>query len=79
MPNQVPNIKDRLKNLKDIPTSQHVKLPINGEDVMNYLSIKGGPVVKQMLSAVEDAWLENPEITKEECLEIIKKEYQKLI
>ncbi len=79
MPNQVPNIKGRLKNLKDIPASQHVKLPIDGNDVMKYLGVKPGPIVKQMLAIVEDAWLEYPDLSREEALELIKKEYQKNI
>lgn len=46
---------------------------------IKYLDVKPGPIVKQMLAAVEDKWLENPDLTRDEALEIIKNEYKKLI
>lgn len=79
MPNQIPKIKDRFKNLNNIPISQHIKLPIDGNDVIKYLDVKPGPIVKQMLKAVEDVWLDDPNLTRDEALEIIKKEYKKII
>ena len=79
MINQIPTIKDRIKNLKEIPISQHIKLPINGDDIMEHFSIKPGPIIKQLLLSVEDKWLENPDLTREESLEIIEKKYSDLI
>jgi putative nucleotidyltransferase with HDIG domain len=73
--NQVPLIRERLKNLKGFQISQHVKLPINGNDIMRHLGLSPGPKIKELLLAVEDAWLENPEIDKDRCFEIIEKVY----
>lgn len=79
MPNQIPSIKNRLKDLKAMPNTQHVKLPISGQDVIKHLGIKPGPIIKQLLMAVQDKWLENQELTREEALDIIEKEYKNLI
>jgi len=74
MPLQVSKIKDRLKSLEKEPTKP--KLPIDGNDVMKYLKInKPGPIIGQLLKQVETAWFENPNITKKEALEIVKRAY----
>ena len=70
---QIPAIRNRLKNLKDVPENKKIPIPIDGNDVMRHLGIKPGPLVKTMLAAVADQWLENPDITKEEALKLITK------
>lgn len=72
MPNQIPNIRKRLdKMIDDIGKSQHIKLPINGNDILK-LGVKPGPKIKEMLGYVEDAYLENPNLSREEALQILK-------
>jgi hypothetical protein len=73
MPNQIPGVKNRLANLK--PINPKKDLPVNGNDIMKALNIKPGPMIKVLLAAVEDATFENPHLTKDDALKIVKKEY----
>jgi len=70
---QIPGVRSRLKNLKDVPTSKRIPIPINGNDVMTHLGIRPGPLVKTMLDVVSDAWLENPKISRAQALTLIAK------
>lgn len=70
MPNQIFNIRKRLESLKNIPKKP--ELPINGNDLIS-LGIKQGPMFKKILSAITDAWFENPQLTKDEAITIAKK------
>jgi poly(A) polymerase len=72
MPNQIGNIRRRISEIKDIPAAQHMQLPITGEDVMLETGLKAGAEVGRLLGLIKEAFLDNPEITKEECLLIIK-------
>jgi len=69
---QIPGVRNRLKNLKNAPVSTKIPIPINGFDVMAELGIRPGPLVKTMLDVVKDAWLEEPDITKQEALKLIR-------
>ena len=51
------------------------KLPINGNDVMEVLNIKGGPIIKTILDELLDYAFYDPDITKEECINYIKEHY----
>ena len=51
------------------------KLPINGNDVMEVLNIKGGPIIKTILDELLDYAFYDPDITKEECISYIKEHY----
>ena len=51
------------------------KLPINGNDVMEVLNIKGGPIIKKILDELLDYAFHDPDITKEECIRYIKEHY----
>lgn len=70
MPDQIPGIRQRFETLYDRPPK--VELPINGNDVMQELGIKPGPAVKAALEKVKDAWFENPNLTRDEALQIIR-------
>ncbi len=50
-----------------------INLPINGQDVMDYKNIAPGPQVKTYLDAIQEAYFENPKITRHECFEILDK------
>lgn len=51
------------------------KLPINGNDVMEVLNIKGGPIIKTILDELLDYAFYDPDITKEECINYIRTHY----
>ena len=69
MPNQIDNVRQRLANL-DIQVSKP-NLPITGKDLMG-LGLKPGPLFSDIFSKITDAWFSNPNITREEALEIAK-------
>ena len=71
MPNQINNVKKRLELLNKISTQP--KLPINGNDLMKEFGLKPGPEFKRLLGLITDEWFENPNLSKEESLEIVKK------
>ena len=70
MPNQIANVRARLKSL-DASTPSSPKLPINGGDLIA-LGIKPGPIFSKILSAVTEKWYENPAISKKDALHIVK-------
>lgn len=74
MPMQIPKLKDRLKKLENEPTKP--KLPIDGNDVMKRLKIKPGPMIKELLKGVEEAYFENPNLTKQQAYAIIDRMYK---
>jgi putative nucleotidyltransferase with HDIG domain len=69
MPNQIENVRKRLDNLEI--TVDKPNLPINGFDLKR-LGLKPGPLFSEIMSAVTDAWYENPNIGKEEAIQIAK-------
>jgi putative nucleotidyltransferase with HDIG domain len=70
MPNQVAAVRKRLETL-DIKEVDKPTLPITGNDLIA-IGIKPGPVIGKILSAVTDAWYENPNISPEEAMAIAK-------
>lgn len=70
MPEQIAGIRKRLEQIKEIPTKP--KLPISGYDLQS-MGLKPGPIFKQIMSAIADAWYENPNLSKEEAISIAKK------
>jgi poly(A) polymerase len=73
MPNQISNIRKRLETLSTNVNAGtgKPKLPITGNDLKE-LGLQPGPVFSKIMSAVTDAWFENPNISKEEALNIAK-------
>lgn len=71
MINQINNVRERLKTLNMNVRKENIKLPINGNDLIQ-LGLKPSPLFREILDAVQDAWYENPNMTKEDALEIIK-------
>lgn len=67
MPNQIENVRKRLAMLNI--QVKRPNLPINGEDLI-HMNVPKGPIFTKILSAVTDAWYENPNITREEALAI---------
>jgi len=71
MPNQVKMVRQRIKDLNAPVGKTEVKLPISGADVLA-LGVKQGPMVGKVLDAVKEAWYGNPDLTKDEAIEIVK-------
>ena len=69
MPNQIEKVRQRLKTL-NVQVQKPV-LPINGNDLMA-MGIPKGPKIGKALAAVTDAWYENPNITKDDAIAIIR-------
>jgi len=78
MPNQVSNIRRRFKELEEKDKDFPKKSPLNGDDVMEILGIKKGPVVGKILKILGDMYLDDPSMSKEELTEIVKKLYEEL-
>ena len=73
LPNQVNNIVDMVAKEVHYNTSMFgYKLPIDGNDVMEILSIEPGPKVKNYLEHCIKMAFNNPNITKEQCIKEIK-------
>lgn len=73
--NQVMLIKEAIRTIeiKEKKNLTTIKLPVNGNDIKDYFKIKSGPTVGKALKIVKDAYFENPDITKEQCFELISK------
>lgn len=70
MPNQITNIRTRINSLEDKVVSTNVKLPINGNDLID-MGLKQGPIFKEIMGLVQDAWYENTDLTRDEAMEIV--------
>lgn len=78
MPDQVPGIRSRISKLKDLPsTGQHLKLPINGNDIMQKFGVKKGVQIGELIDVVKDKFFEDPDMTRDEAFEIVKNELNK--
>ena len=71
MPNQINRVREKLKTLNVGTTTTKPSLPINGDDILA-IGIKQGPAMKKVFDALKDAWYENPNITREEAINIVK-------
>ena len=69
MPNQIELVRQRIDRLSSQIDKSNNKLPINGDDLIA-MGLKPSVLFKNILNAVQDAWYENPNITREEALEI---------
>jgi poly(A) polymerase len=62
----------RIEELDELDKLINLKLPINGNDIMTEFKIKRGPHIGVLLEAVKDAYLENPEMSKDDCFEVVE-------
>lgn len=72
MKNQINAVRERLKTLNMNVRKENMKLPINGNDLIQ-MGFKPSPLIGEILAAVQDAWYENPNMTREDALEIVDK------
>lgn len=70
LPNQIPSIRNRMKNLGGNFTKK-LELPINGNDILKLLKLKPGPVVGNLLKDLTDEYLQNPKMTKTDAIKLI--------
>ena len=69
MPDQIPAIKNRLKELNYTYKS---KPPITGNDIIKHFNLETGPIIGELIGVAKEEFLANPKITKEEVLEKIQ-------
>lgn len=77
MPGQIPNIKTRLKTV-GLAKPQHIDLPIDGNDIMKELDLRPSKIVGELLKVVEDAYFENPKLTKADAMQIVHDKYREM-
>ena len=77
MPDQIPIIRKKLKELVIKDDYAPINPPINGNDIQRVLRIEKGPIVGEILSKIKDMYLDNPHMTKDEAEELVKKLYKK--
>jgi poly(A) polymerase len=71
MKNQIDIVRNRISKLDKQIDKKHLKLPINGKDLIQ-MGFKPSPLMGKVLTAIEDAWYDNPEITRDEAISIAK-------
>jgi hypothetical protein len=69
---QVLQVLRRIEELDELDKIINLKLPINGNDIMTEFRIKKGPHIGVLLEAVKDAYLENPNMSKDDCFEVVE-------
>lgn len=80
LPNQVDRILEREKAMQECGSSLiNYKLPINGNDVMEVLNIPPSKDVDKCLKWLMTFAYSKPKITREELLNILKKQYKCVI
>lgn len=71
MPDQIPTLLARTKSLAQAAPTKPT-LPINGNDLMQAFNLTPGPQIKHLLAAVQDAWYENPQMSREDAFQVAK-------
>jgi putative nucleotidyltransferase with HDIG domain len=71
MPNQIGRVKERLSTLQPPEDKSQIKLPINGNDLID-MGLKPGPIFRQIMDAIQDAWFDDPDLTRETAINIAK-------
>ena len=77
MPNQIKNIRGRLKGL-DGGQGGKIVPPIGGKEIMSNFDVKPGKMVGLLKKKVQDAMDENPALTKSQALSVVDRELKRL-
>lgn len=73
MPSQVTEFWDAMKNTTLIPTSSRkYNIPLNGNDIMSIFNIPSGPQIKSILTKLQDWYDEDPSLSKENLIEMLR-------
>ena len=70
MPNQINIVRQRIEKLNSQIDNTNLKLPIDGNDLIK-MGLKPGPIFRDILNAIQEAWYENPNITRDEAIQIV--------
>jgi tRNA nucleotidyltransferase (CCA-adding enzyme) len=63
------NFKDRIRQILEIDSAFKIRdLDINGDDVMEKINLKSGPIIGEILNYLLELVLDNPELNSEEIL-----------
>lgn len=75
-PNFVKNLTERIKQIKENEAdySKKLVLPINGDDIKKEFKLKTSPIIGTLLKKVKEEFLNNPNMSKDDCFEIVEKE-----
>lgn len=69
---QVKFIIDKLESMKNGGKDElTIKIPINGKDIMQSFNLKQSPKIGVLLDAVKEFVIDNPNATKEDCLDFV--------
>lgn len=72
LPDQVRLIIDKLESMKNGGKDElTIKIPINGKDIMQAFNLKQSPKIGVLLDAVKEFVIDNPNATKEDCLDFV--------
>ena len=78
LPNQIEKLRSKIKELSIKDEGKvMVKLPLNGNEIMELLQINGGKMVGDIIKELTELYLENPLISKEECEKYIINNFKK--
>jgi putative nucleotidyltransferase with HDIG domain len=72
MPNQISIVRQRINSLNLNLDNTNLKLPIDGNDLLK-VGLKPGKIFKEILNAIQEAWYENPNLTRDEAMVIVNK------
>lgn len=78
MPNQISNIRRRMIEIEEKDKNAPKKSPLSGNDIMEILNIKPGPIVGKMSAILGDIYLSDPNMSREELISIVKSIYDGL-
>ena len=76
---QVFNILQRIDEIEETDKIKSIKLPVDGNDIMKEFNLKKGPTIGILLNTLKDCYLDNPDITKEDCFEIVETKLKTLV
>lgn len=65
------DLRGKIQEAMKGQTSTNIARPISGKDLID-LGIKPGPIMGQILAAIDEALLDNPDMSKEEALNIAR-------
>lgn len=79
--NVIPQLRERIQNIRNSPIKLIKKPVLNGDEIMNILSVKPGPLIKtvnEYLLNIEDEYaVHGKNLSKEEAKKLIIKEFGK--
>ena len=78
MPNQISNIRRRFLELEEKDKNAPKKSPLNGDEIQDILGIGKGPIVGKILKILGDMYLDDPYMTRDELVHVVKKSYEEL-